>query len=491
MPLDVSVVVPVYNTGVHIEPCIESLLAQSLPRSRHELIFVDDGSTDGTGERLDRLAAEQNHVRVIHHDQPSGWAGKPRNSGIDAARGEYVQFLDDDDTLAPKALEQQIEFARHNRSDIVIGKMVGVRRGAPSTIYSRDQERATFETAPFWTSFSVHKMFRKAFLDEHAIRFPEEAGRRLEDQYFMLRAYFAADVVSILGSRVCYYHHRRPDQGNLTAVIIDPPSYYGYLRESLDLIDQQALPADVRERILHRLYEHEMFRRLTEPRVLKLPEFHVEDLVREVGKLLDERFPREFDEQFAPIVRARAAAVRRGDSAAILGLGATTVGVSLDAQLQSFGGDSRPYVARLTAELRHEDDAPVTVRRAAEGWAIDPRLVPEQWAVPLRDDEPLDVGVSFALRNRKTWVEWYPESSVDVRLVPVDDEAGSQRIVLDITVPIDPRAVGGGRPLTRGSWDLWLKARVLGLRRTVRVRVAPVDLSAVGTNTISGGRLLV
>ena len=80
--LKVSVIVPVYNPGSHIDDCISSLLGQSLPPEEYEIIFVDDGSTDETPARLDALAEEHPHVHVRHIEN-SGWPGRPRNLGID------------------------------------------------------------------------------------------------------------------------------------------------------------------------------------------------------------------------------------------------------------------------------------------------------------------------------------------------------------------------------------------------------------------------
>jgi poly(ribitol-phosphate) beta-N-acetylglucosaminyltransferase len=100
----VSVVVPVYNPGRDIDDCIRSLLEQSLPPSEYEAIFVDDGSTDATPGRLDELAAEHAHVRVEHIPN-SGWPGRPRNVGIDMARGEFVYFVDNDDWIEHDASE--------------------------------------------------------------------------------------------------------------------------------------------------------------------------------------------------------------------------------------------------------------------------------------------------------------------------------------------------------------------------------------------------
>src|SRR4051812_24120626 len=93
-----SVIVPVYNPGVNIDDCVRTLLDQSLPSSAYEVIFVDDGSTDGTAERLDLLASAHPHVRAVHISN-SGWPGRPRNVGIELARGDYLLFVDNDDWL--------------------------------------------------------------------------------------------------------------------------------------------------------------------------------------------------------------------------------------------------------------------------------------------------------------------------------------------------------------------------------------------------------
>src|SRR3954471_2900032 len=116
----VSVIVPVYNPGAHFDQCVESLLGQTL---QAELIFVDDGSTDGTAERLDALAAEHANV-VVRHIPNSGWPGRPRNVGLEIARGEFVYFVDNDDRIGPEALARLHAAAVDGEADIVIGKVV-------------------------------------------------------------------------------------------------------------------------------------------------------------------------------------------------------------------------------------------------------------------------------------------------------------------------------------------------------------------------------
>src|SRR5699024_7351542 len=114
---DVSIVVPVYNAGRYLQDCLASLLAQDLPTDRFEVIAVDDGSTDGSGELLDELATRHGNLGVIHQEN-SGWAGRPRNVGMDLARGRYIFFADADDQMAPDAARALVTFADTHRSDV-------------------------------------------------------------------------------------------------------------------------------------------------------------------------------------------------------------------------------------------------------------------------------------------------------------------------------------------------------------------------------------
>jgi hypothetical protein len=229
MTVKVTVVVPTYNSGRLIEPLIDSMLRQSLPRDEFEVLFVDDGSKDDTPALLEALAAEHDHFRVIRIPN-SGWPGKPRNIGVEQARGEYVQFLDHDDRMAPEALERLYETARRNRSDIVIGKAASnfTKRGVAHGLMSRTRESCTVWNAPLIDSLTPHKMFRTAFLREHGIVHPEGPWI-LEDQLFMVRAYLKASVVSIPGDHVSYYYWAREDEGNSGGAQWEPRTYYANL----------------------------------------------------------------------------------------------------------------------------------------------------------------------------------------------------------------------------------------------------------------------
>ena len=94
--MKLSIIVPVYKVRRHLQRCIESILQQTY--TDYELILVDDGSPDNCGAICDRYAQECDKVKVIH--KKNGGLSSARNAGIAAAKGEYITFVDGDDTIA-------------------------------------------------------------------------------------------------------------------------------------------------------------------------------------------------------------------------------------------------------------------------------------------------------------------------------------------------------------------------------------------------------
>lgn len=93
----ISIIIPVFNGERFVRKCIESTLIQTL--SELQIIIVDDGSDDRTLEILNKLAAEDKRIMVIHQD--NGGVSKARNVGLQAVAAEWVLFVDADDTIAP------------------------------------------------------------------------------------------------------------------------------------------------------------------------------------------------------------------------------------------------------------------------------------------------------------------------------------------------------------------------------------------------------
>ena len=92
-----SIIIPVYNVEKYLHQCVDSVLAQNL--DSFEIILVDDGSPDNAGKICDEYAEKDARVKVIHKE--NGGLSKARNTGIDAAEGEYIIFLDSDDWWNP------------------------------------------------------------------------------------------------------------------------------------------------------------------------------------------------------------------------------------------------------------------------------------------------------------------------------------------------------------------------------------------------------
>ncbi len=110
-----SIIIPVYNTENHLHKCIKSILKQTF--AGFELILVNDGSADKSGEICDSYAARDRRIRVIH--QQNSGPGKARNAGLDIASGEFVGFVDSDDFIDSEMFRVMVETAKYHNADVV------------------------------------------------------------------------------------------------------------------------------------------------------------------------------------------------------------------------------------------------------------------------------------------------------------------------------------------------------------------------------------
>lgn len=115
--LRLSIIVPVYKVEHYLHKCIDSLLHQDLFQEEYEIILVDDGSPDCCGDICEEYATNYSCVKVIH--QANGGLSAARNSGIEVARGKFVQFVDSDDYLEPNVLSVLVEKMESDNLDIL------------------------------------------------------------------------------------------------------------------------------------------------------------------------------------------------------------------------------------------------------------------------------------------------------------------------------------------------------------------------------------
>ena len=112
----VSVIVPVYQVEAYLAKCLDSILAQTF--TDFELILVDDGTRDDCPRIMTRYAAMDARIRCIHKE--NGGLSSARNAGLDIARGEYIAFVDSDDTVGPTMLADAVAAAQRTGAQLVI-----------------------------------------------------------------------------------------------------------------------------------------------------------------------------------------------------------------------------------------------------------------------------------------------------------------------------------------------------------------------------------
>ncbi|MCF2669467.1 glycosyltransferase family 2 protein [Faecalicatena contorta] len=208
--IPVSIIVPVYNVERYICRCIDSILNQTFVN--YELILVEDGSPDNSAYICDEYAKSDERISVIHKE--NGGLSSARNAGIDAAKGEYLFFVDGDDVIHPETLEILYSILKDSNAQISIGNFCRFC----------DDKEVRFETikedvvntysgvhvlgklydknnASRYVSACGKLIQRSLFVD---VRFPE--GRLFEDEFTTYLLYYKAERVSTMEIVLYYYY---------------------------------------------------------------------------------------------------------------------------------------------------------------------------------------------------------------------------------------------------------------------------------------------
>ena len=205
-PIKVSIIIPVYQVENYLERAVDSVLAQTLEEK--EIILVDDGSTDASPQICDRYQEQSpGLVRVLHKENEG--LGLTRNAGVRMAKGEYVAFLDSDDSVEPDMYQELYDKAVEGGYDYVMCdvKIIYVDEGRSSVVSSYPRE--TIDLADYIANgnnitYSVNKLFRRSIWEEN----------QYEKMLF--------EDISLIPSLVTRYHH----------VGYIPKPFYNYYRRS-------------------------------------------------------------------------------------------------------------------------------------------------------------------------------------------------------------------------------------------------------------------
>lgn len=223
----ISVIVPVYNVAAYLPQCLDSILSQD--HEALEVILIDDGSTDGSGEICDRYAAADSRIRVIH--RKNGGAAAAKNMGLAIATGEYLSFVDSDDYLEPGAYRFMMEALQETGADAGEFSFRDVYRNReeeqilyPERRIMTGREYLIRYTESWTGALLWNKLYKRRLFDGVVF----EEGHKIDDEYFTYQGFFRANRV-VCDGRMVYNYRRRA-----SSVMLSPAAS---AQRSLDRID--------------------------------------------------------------------------------------------------------------------------------------------------------------------------------------------------------------------------------------------------------------
>lgn len=206
----ISVVIPVYNVADYLPQCFNSIGIGQLSTDI-EVILVDDGSTDGSGDLCEQFAREYAAVQVLH--KTNGGLSDARNYGTQAATGDWIFYLDSDDWLAPQALDRLLEFAVQHDCDVVQGgffyafdeHVLFDNHFKEPVVIEQHEAMAELIKDDSIKNFAWGKLYRASIAKEHL--FP--VGKFYEDSFWQHLIFHDIKRLGILPERLYYYRQRQ------------------------------------------------------------------------------------------------------------------------------------------------------------------------------------------------------------------------------------------------------------------------------------------
>lgn len=229
----ISIIVPVYNVEKYLEKCVLSIVKQTYKCL--EIIVVDDGAKDKSGEIADELAKSDTRIQVIH--KKNGGLSSARNAGIEAAHGDYLMFIDSDDYISPNMCESLISEAIDSGSDLVECGMIKTYGSRAEVEENRTLLRCSGkEAVELFLTGNTHlkpvacdSLYHKDIFKN--IRFEE--GRLHEDGWFKYKAFYKAKRVSVIPQ--CLYYYVQSREGSIMTVKVRPKN----IRDILDAFEHR------------------------------------------------------------------------------------------------------------------------------------------------------------------------------------------------------------------------------------------------------------
>ena len=234
IPPRFSIIVPVYNVERYLQECVDSILAQTV--SDFELILVNDGSTDKSGEICDTYSEKDSRVSVIH--QANAGSSTARNRGIENARGQYISFIDSDDTITSRYLEAFLPGIEKDAELCVQGLIEHVE--GQETYKKEFTETYHLSVVSALDAGMLHfrgpvcKLFCADIIRKYNIAFPKHIVYG-EDAVFFYS--YLSHVSTVYSTAECCYYYRKGIE-SVTRRKHDPTALLDYLEFSVGKVTE-------------------------------------------------------------------------------------------------------------------------------------------------------------------------------------------------------------------------------------------------------------
>lgn len=206
-----SIIIPVYNVEQYIARCIDSCLSQDIPHEEYEIIVVNDGTPDNSMAIVDNYCREYQNIRIINRE--NGGLSAARNTGLEAARGKYVWFVDSDDRISADCISDLLNYAETDDLDVLcLGLNLEYTDGRIEKFpIESDEKMRIYDGKDFIVNVEMPPaawaaIFRRGFLVNNGLKFYE--GILHEDHEFTPRAYCLAERIAYCDAAVYYYNQR-------------------------------------------------------------------------------------------------------------------------------------------------------------------------------------------------------------------------------------------------------------------------------------------
>lgn len=247
--IDISVIIPVYNTEEYLQRCIDSVIGQQAVTA--EIILIDDGSTDSSGKICDEYAARHSKIKCLHTSNAGPSTAK--NVGYDVAKGNYIAFIDSDDEIEPNMFSQMVMSGYQNNADIVCCNYIQVDENGNFShtehtgreyVLTQDEALKAILIKDKIYSQCWTKIYKRTTMQEHGVR-NTEGLKTEEDFIYNIRAFACSKTVCIVDKPLYIYTHR--------STSLSKDYYRNHISQ---YIDNRILRLELVNDIIHERFPH-------------------------------------------------------------------------------------------------------------------------------------------------------------------------------------------------------------------------------------------